>query len=227
MSDTLATARRQLDALPLFAGVPEAARARLAAAARPVRYPAGTVVFRRGDPGPDGLLLVLDGLVRLHLATQAGREMSLGLVGPGEPLGELALIDGGPRSADATTLTPVAGLMLRHPDALAVIAEDAATANALLRTVVARLRRTTEQTEAVALHGLTQRLAAVLLKLAATDPSGLVRLPQGQIASLIAASRPKVNAALAELKAQGCVTAVRAGLRLADPARLRRLAEAE
>lgn len=227
MSDTLATARRQLDALPLFAGVPEAARARLAAAARPVRYPAGTVVFRRGDPGTDGLLLVLDGLVRLHLATQAGREMSLGLVGPGEPLGELALIDGGPRSADATTLTPVAGLMLRHPDALAVIAEDAATANALLRTVVARLRRTTEQTEAVALHGLTQRLAAVLLKLAATDPSGLVRLPQGQIASLIAASRPKVNAALAELKAQGCVTAVRAGLRLADPARLRRLAEAE
>ncbi len=227
MSETLAAARRQLDLLPLFADVPEAARARLAAAARPVRYPAATVVFRRGDPGTDGMLLVLDGLIRLHLATPAGREMSLGLVGPGEPLGELALIDGGPRSADATTLTPVTGLMLRHPDAVAVIAADAATANALLRTVVARLRRTTEQTEAVALHGLTQRLAAVLLKLAATDPSGLVRLPQGQIASLIAASRPKVNAALAELRAQGCVTAVRAGLRLADPARLRALAEAE
>jgi CRP/FNR family transcriptional regulator, cyclic AMP receptor protein len=105
--------RPPLDRLPLFAGVPEAARARLAAAARPVGYAAGEAVFRRGDPGED-MLVLLDGLVRLHLATPGGRELTLGLVGPGEPIGEIALIDGGPRSADATALTPARGLTRRQ-----------------------------------------------------------------------------------------------------------------
>lgn len=218
-------ARRALDRLPLLAGVPEAARARLAAAARPVRFAEGRVIFRRGDPGDDGLLLVLDGLVRLHLSGADGREMSLGLVGPGEPLGEIALIDGGPRSADATALTPVSGLMLRHADAAAVIAGDLATAQALLRTLAARLRRTTDQAEGLGLRSLPARLAGVLLRLAAADPAGLVRLPQGQIAALAAASRPKVNAVLTRFRAAGLVEPARAGLRLVDPAGLRAAAE--
>lgn len=221
-----AAARRALDRLPLLAGWPEAARARLAASARPVRYAAGAVVFRRGDPGADGMLLVLDGLIRLHLSDASGRELSLGLVGAGEPVGEVALVDGGPRSADATALTPVSGLMIRHADAQALIAGDAAVANALLRTFAARLRRTTEQVEAVGLRSLPQRLAGALLKLEAADPSGLVRLPQGQIAVLVAATRPKVNAALAAFRARGLVEPARAGLRLADRDGLRALAAA-
>lgn len=222
---TEAEARRALDRLPLLDGVPEAARARLAAASRPVRHAAGAVIFRRGEPGDGGMLLVLDGLVRLHLSGADGREMSLGLVGPGEPLGEIALVDGGPRSADATALTPVAGLMIRHADAAAVIAGDAAAANALLRTLAARLRRTTDQAEGLGIRSLPERLAGVLLRLAASDPSGLVRLPQGQVASLAAASRPKVNAVLAGFRDQGLVEQARAGLRLLDRDALRALAE--
>jgi CRP/FNR family transcriptional regulator, cyclic AMP receptor protein len=65
------------------------------------------------------------------------------------------------------------------------------------------------------------------VRLAAADPAGLVRLPQGQIAALVAATRPKVNAALAELRARGLVEQARAGLRLPDPEALRALAEAE
>lgn len=222
-----AAARRALVRLPLLAGVPEGARARLAAAARPVRYRDGQVVFRRGEPGLDGMLLVLDGLVRVHVATPGGRELTLGLAGPGEPVGEIALIDGGPRSTDVTALTPVAGLMLRHADAIAVIESDVAVAGALLRTLAARVRRTTEQVEAVGLRALPQRLAAALVRLAAADPAGLVRLPQGQIAALVAATRPKVNAALAELRTRGLVEQARAGLRVPDPQALRALAETE
>jgi CRP-like cAMP-binding protein len=216
-----------LERVPLLAGLPEAAHARLAAAAQPRRYAAGEVVFRRGDPGEDGMLLVLDGLVRLHLVEPGGRELTLALAGAGEPIGELAIIDDGPRSADATALTPASGLLLRRADAQALIASDAAVATALLRALAAKLRRTTEQVEAVGLRPLPQRLAGVLLKLAATDPSGLIRLPQGQIASLVAASRPKVNAALAEFRARGLVEPHRAGFTLADPAGLRALAEEE
>ena len=218
--------RRLIGRLPFLDGVPEPALDRLAAVARPVRHAEGAALFRRGDPG-EGLLIVLDGLVRLHLSTEAGRELTLGLVGPGEPLGEIALIDGGPRSADATALTPVRALLLRHADAAAIIASDAAVAGALLRTLAARLRRTTDQTEAVGLRGLPERVAIALLQLAAADPSGLVRLSQGQIASLVAATRPKVNAVLAEFRARGLVEPARAGLRVMDAEALRALGRGE
>jgi CRP-like cAMP-binding protein len=215
--------RRLLGRLPFLRGVPDAALDRLAAIARPARHDAAAVLFRRGDPG-EGLVVVVDGLVRIHLSTEAGRELTLGLIGPGEPLGEIALIDGGPRSADATALTPVRALLLRHADAARIIGEDAAVASALLRTLAARLRRTTDQAEAVGLRSLQERVAMALLQLAAADPSGLVRLPQGQIAALVAATRPKVNAVLAELRGRGLIEPVRAGLRLSDPAGLRGLA---
>lgn len=216
--------RRLLDGMAFLALAPAASRDRLAALARPLRFAEGDVVFRRGDPG-EGMLIVVDGLVRLHLATAAGRELTLGLVGRGEPVGEVAMIDGGPRSADATALTPVSALVLRHAEVKGLIAGDAALADALLRTLAQRLRRTTDQVEAIGLQGLNQRLAGVLLRLSAVDPSGLVRLPQGQIAALVAASRPKVNAALAELRGLGLVEAVRAGLRLRDRDGLLILAE--
>ncbi|WP_426955180.1 Crp/Fnr family transcriptional regulator [Muricoccus radiodurans] len=215
--------RRLLDGVRFLAGVPSDAKDRLAGIARPVRHPAGATLFRRGDPG-EGMLLVLDGLVRLHLSTAGGRELTLGLVGRGEPIGEVALVDGGPRSADATAFTPISALMFRHADAGALIAADAALALALLRTLAARLRRTTDQVEAVGLQGLPQRLAAALLRLAAVDPSGLVRLPQGQIASLVAATRPKVNAALSEFRARGFVENARAGLRVTNADGLRAFA---
>lgn len=216
--------RRAIDRSPLLADVPETAKARLAAAARPVRYAVGAPIFRRGDPG-EGMLLVLDGLVRLHLSTAAGREMTIGLAGAGEPVGEIALIDGGPRSADATALTPVSALLLRHAEAKAILLEEPELALALLRTLAARIRRTTDQAEAVALQPLPQRLAGALLRLAAVDPSGLVRQSQSQIAALVAASRPKVNLALSELRERGLVEQVRVGLRLADRDGLRQLAE--
>lgn len=226
-SATATAALAAIDRLALFAGVPEAARRRLAAAARPVRWREGETIFRRGEAGTDGMLIVLDGMVRVHLVNAAGRELTLALVGPGEPIGEIALIDGGPRSADVTALTPVSGLMLRHADAAAVLEADIGAARALLRTLAGRLRRTTDQVEAVGLRSLAQRLAGALVSLAKADPAGLVRLSQGQLASLVAATRPKVNAALAELRARGLVEPARAGLRVPDPAALRALAESE
>jgi CRP-like cAMP-binding protein len=215
-----------LNGLKLLADVPPAARARLSEVARPVRYAAGDVLFRRGDSG-EGMVVVLDGLVRIHLSAANGREVTLALAGAGEPIGEITLIDGGLRSADATAITPVSAVLVRHADATALIRADAEMAAALLRTMAARLRRITDQVEAVGLLPLSQRLAAALLQLAAADPSGLVRLSQGHIATLIAASRPKVNAALSEYRALGLVESVRAGLRLLDQKALRALAEGE
>jgi len=216
---------RLLDQSALLGALPTAAKARLAAAARPVRFAAGAVIFRRGEPG-EGMLLLLHGLVRVHLASAGGREMTISLVGAGEPMGEIALIDGGPRSADATALSPVSALSLRHSDLKALLLDTPELALALLTTLAARLRRTTEQAEAVGLRTLQQRLASALLHLAALDPTGLVRQPQGQIAALIAATRPRVNTALTEFRARGLIEPARVGLRLTDRAGLLALVEA-
>jgi len=217
------TNSRLLSGVKLLAGVPHESRMRLAMFARSKRYSAGEALFRRGEPG-EGLLLVLDGLVRIHLADPKGREITLALLGPGEPIGEIALIDGGERSADATAMTPVSALLIRHSDAASLIGSDPAMATAMLRTMAERLRRLTDQVEAVSLQPLTQRLAAVLLRLSTADPSGLVRVAQGHLATLVAASRPKVNAVLADYRARGLIVATRAGLRLVDRDGLRALA---
>jgi CRP/FNR family cyclic AMP-dependent transcriptional regulator len=212
-----------LTALPLFALVPDEARRRLALLATPKRYTASQTMFCRGDVG-DGMLLVLDGLVRIYLSDANGHEVTLALIGPGEPIGEITLVDGGLRSADAMALTPVSALLLRHSDVAPLIASDAKFASALLFGMAARLRRSTDQVEAISLQPLAQRLAGALLRLSAADPSGLVRVAQSQLASLVAASRPKVNAALSEYRRLGLIETVRAGLRLVDKDRLRALA---
>jgi CRP/FNR family cyclic AMP-dependent transcriptional regulator len=220
MSETIS---RLLSGVKLLAGLTPEARSRLARIAHSKRYDVGRPLFHQGDPG-EGMLIVLDGLVRIHLADAKGREVTLALAGPGEPIGEIALIDGGPRSADATAMTPVSALLIPHDEAVKLIDSDLATAAALLRTMAARLRRLTDQVEAVSLQPLPQRLAGALLRLSAADPSGLVRLTQGQIAALVAASRPKVNAALTEFRNRGQIESVRAGLRLLDKVSLTQLA---
>ena len=223
MSDRILSQLRQLK---LFAGLPEAARGKLSASARPVRFAQNEMLFRRGEPA-EGMIMVIDGLVRIHLSDAKGREVTLALVGPGEPIGEIALIDGGPRSADATALSPVSAVLLRHADAAAMIETDAAMASALLRMMTARVRRLTDQVEAVSLQPLAQRVASALLRLAEADASGLVRVPQGQIATLVSATRPKVNAVLSEYRARGLIVSVRAGLKILDRDGLTKLAADE
>ncbi len=213
----------RLQQLKLFAGLAEAARGKLSASARPVRFAQNEMLFRRGEAA-EGMIMVIDGLVRIHLSDAKGREVTLALVGPGEPIGEIALIDGGLRSADATALSPVSAVLLRHADVAGMIEADAAMASALLRTMTARVRRLTDQVEAISLQPLAQRVANALLRLAEADASGLVRVPQGQIATLVSATRPKVNAVLSDYRARGLIVSVRAGLKILDRGGLAKLA---
>ena len=71
---------------------------RLAARARRATYAPGQAIFRKGDAGL-GLFAVLSGLVRISLPSENGRELVLRLIGPNEVFGEIALLDGGQRTA--------------------------------------------------------------------------------------------------------------------------------
>src|SRR5688572_16896427 len=78
-----------------------------------VRYPAGRTVFVKGDPG-DSLMIVLEGRIRISSPTAEGREMVLNFIEPGQVLGEIALLDGKPRTMSATAFEPVQVFFLRR-----------------------------------------------------------------------------------------------------------------
>lgn len=196
----------------LFAGLDPAALTALAGLAQRRQWQAGEVLFQRGDPG-DWMLALAEGRVKLTLTTPSGRELTLRLAEAGDSLGEFALVDGEPRSADATALEPCSGWVLDRLR-FAVLAEaHPALGLSVARYFSRRLRATTEQLEGIALYQLEARLARFLLftlrQLNGPDlpPEAALRLEisQSELAAVLGASRPKVNRALQSLQELGAI----------------------
>jgi CRP-like cAMP-binding protein len=178
---------------------------------REQRFSKGEMLFARGDPGAK-LYLVAEGRVRLAVVTDEGRELSFRHAAAGELFGEIATLDGGPRSADATALTDIVAHTLERAALRRLCAERPAVSEHAMTFLCRRLRETTGQLEAIALYPLDVRLARFLLfALAGKQGQGGKRVPldlgfsQGELAQLLGATRPKVNGALASLEAAGAI----------------------
>jgi CRP/FNR family transcriptional regulator, cyclic AMP receptor protein len=104
-----------LKACPLFKDFSDVGLQIFAAIGVSRAFPKGSVLFTEGRPG-ESLLIIHDGSVRLSARSASGEETNLGEVGPGEPLGELALLQKGERQCTATALTDVSAVELRHAD---------------------------------------------------------------------------------------------------------------
>ena len=126
-----------------FRGLPLAIVHRLASHAHQVHYPPGRRIFSKGDAG-QGLLAVLSGVVKISVPSEDGKEIVLNLIGPNEIFGEIALLDGGPRTADATALSQCELLLLDRRDVLPILMEEPAVSIKLLEVVSWRLRRTSK-----------------------------------------------------------------------------------
>src|SRR5262249_15377442 len=141
------------------------------------------------------------------------------IVGPGEMVGELGVLDGSRRSADLTALRESVLLGIRRGALQNLVATRPAIASGIIRFLCTRLRETSEQLEALALQRIETRLARLLLRLShARKPDAdlvdlTLDLSQGEIAALIGASRPKVNIAFGELVAHGAILRVGRKLR--------------
>lgn len=196
----------------LFSGLESALHAGIAQRMREIAFDAGQLIFSRSDPGSH-LYLIVDGKVRISVVTPDGKELSFRHVGPGEVLGEIAVLDGGARSADATAVTKTQAMSLSKAALDELIAQHPALAKTALAFVCARLRETTSQLEAIALHPLEVRVARFLMQ--ALQLKGLdldagevvltLGMSQGELALLVGASRPRVNDALAALEAAGAI----------------------
>jgi CRP/FNR family transcriptional regulator, cyclic AMP receptor protein len=159
----------------------------------------GQSIFRRGDPG-SSLIAVLGGQVRIGVCAENGREITLGIVGQGELFGEIAVIDGEGRTADATAMGACRLLVLDRRDFLPFLERCPGVAVRLLQLLCARMRKATNVCESVALHDVPMRLARLLLQLANEhgEPAGrhqriALRLSQQELGNLIAATRESIN----------------------------------
>lgn len=195
----------------------------------------GQTLFARGDAGRN-VYLVVSGSVRLSVFSADGRLLSFKHANAGDIFGEIAALDGGQRSADAVALTRVVAMTLTKEQLDRLIETSPRMARAAIGWLCQRLRDTSAQAEAIALHPVEVRLARYLLSRLMPAPLGSpaggtgdrkatidLGISQSELASLIGASRQKVNAALGLLEDAGAVN--RMGRRLAcDAALLARIA---
>lgn len=216
---------RLLSRVPLFRAFPPSELERLAARTVERRFVRGQTIFRRGEPG-SSMLVVAAGRVRVGVTSATGREVLLAILGPGEVLGELALLDGGPRSADAAALDGCALLSLDRRDLLPALRASPEAAVGLVEVVCGRLRVTNERLEAACLMPAGARLARLLLTLAAED--GRLDgggLSQGDLGRLVGTSRQRVCLELGRWVREGILARDGRGLRLRDRGRLLELAD--
>lgn len=196
----------------MFSAVSEESLADLAQGIREQKWSAGRLVFSRGDPG-EQMFAILSGRIRLVLSTPRGREIVLRTLGPGDILGEMALIDGEPRSADATAAEDTTCLVLSRARFQAVAAVRPDVGMALARHLSGNLRRTNFQMESIALYDLQTRLVRFLLHTLShlpDDGDGKVRrltlgVNQTDVSAILGASRPKISAAFQSLLATGAI----------------------
>ncbi len=202
----------------------------LLAYTRVERSRAGREIFSKGSPG-DSMMAVLKGRVKISSLSPEGKEIVLNIISPGEIFGEIALLDGKERTADATAMDDCELLVLSRRDFLPFLERHADICLLLLSVLCERLRRTSEQLEDVTFRHLQSRLAKTLLRLgrSAGAPKGRalridLKLSQRDLANIVGATRESINKHLQLLQRSGLIGRDRGAIVIKDVAALERLA---
>ncbi|MEP7243602.1 MAG: Crp/Fnr family transcriptional regulator [Gammaproteobacteria bacterium] len=223
------TAKTLIERNSLFRGLSQATIERVTALANRRVYDEGATVFLRGDPG-DALFGVMTGRVRISASLPGGKEVFLNIMEPGDAFGEIALLDGSPRTATATTLAKSELMVLRREDFLALLRTEPQLATHLIQLLCKRVRWTAEQMEDSALLGAPARLAKRLLSLATLHgreaPGGTrLSISQEELAQFLSLSRQIVNQHLQTWKAAGWIDLGRGSVTITNAKALQKLTQ--
>jgi CRP-like cAMP-binding protein len=199
----------------LFRALDDSARRELTARAHQRSFNSGDPIFHIGAPG-QSMMMILNGTVRVSLPGPRGKVMILADLNAGELLGEIALLDGKERSADAIALTKCDVLVLERRDAMSFLEKRPDTCLKLLEMMCARLRRLDERMLDIALLDLPARLAKVLLdrtgQPSRAGAKSKLSLSQTELAILINATRENVNRCLRNWQREGIVDLDKRGI---------------
>jgi CRP-like cAMP-binding protein len=175
------------------------------------QYQAGREIFDKGSAGQT-LMAVLRGSIKISSLSSDGKEVVFRIINAGEIFGEIAALDGGQRSADATAMTDCELLILSRRDFLRILENQANLCIILLRVLCRRLRQTSEQVEDVTFRHLKSRVAKALFQLAESvglrglqGESVELHVSQRELGSMAGGSREAVNKILQNWHRHGLI----------------------
>jgi CRP/FNR family cyclic AMP-dependent transcriptional regulator len=214
---------RLLSANPFFAGLAQEALERIAGICRPQHLAARTVLFLKGDPS-DGLYAIRRGQIRIGSTNDLGQQMTMNFLGGGDVFGEIALLDGRTRTADAVAMEETEMFFLPRRDFLNLLAEEPTIALQLIELLCARLRDVIERMEEAAFLPAATRLARRVVTLA-TDYGSEIHISQDELAALTGVTRETVNRQLQGWKREGLLALGRSRITVCNLGDFRRLAK--
>jgi CRP-like cAMP-binding protein len=218
--ETLHNVEAALAKAELMAALSDATRARLAKQGVPCTVEPGKLLFAKGDRG-DALYVLLEGEVEVRTSTEAGKDVRIAALKPFALIGEMAVLDGGVRSADIAAMRRSRLLRIGRDQAIAALESEPKALLKLIAEMSKRLRNADAALEDAHTLDLGGRLALRLLDEAGDSAS--VTLTQTEIARRIGASREKVNRKLHEWADEGWIAMGRAGIKLVAKDRLKAL----
>ena len=209
----------------LFSSLDEKACNVIAANARPRTFLAGESICRIGDHG-DSMMAVVVGTVRISRPTIRGKEIILADLGSGELFGEIALLDGKPRSANVVALTNCELMFLERRNVIPFLERNPTTCMKLMEILCARIRRSDERMSDIAFFNLPMRLAKTLLNYLPEARMGMkISLSQSELADMAGGTREKVNRCLRDWQRQGIIELKNRWIIIRKPEALRALIE--
>jgi CRP/FNR family cyclic AMP-dependent transcriptional regulator len=199
-------ARRLLAQCSLFRGLSTDERNLLVARAHLRRVDAGDTIFLMDSAG-DSMMAILEGNVRISVPSPEGKEIVLAILHPGEVFGEIALLDGKGRTADARAMTRCNIAVLDRRDVVSFFERQPNAWPKLVEVLCDRLRRTDQHLAEMALLEIPLRLAKTLLRLLTAGDAGgpKIALSQRELGNIVGASRESVNKCLNEWQRRGIV----------------------
>lgn len=204
----------------LMAALSDATRARLAKQGVPCTVEPGKLLFAKGDKG-DALYVLLEGEVEVRTSTEAGKDVRIASLKPHSVIGEMAVLDGGVRSADICAIRRSRFLRIGRDQAIAALESEPKALLKLIAELSKRLRHADAALEDAHTLDLGGRLAQRLLEEAGDGAT--ITLTQTELARRIGASREKVNRKLHEWVDEGWINMGRAGIKLLARDRLKAL----
>jgi CRP/FNR family transcriptional regulator, cyclic AMP receptor protein len=192
VSSKLAVLRRH----PIFCDLDAEAFEQLCRYAKHATLKRGATIYSKGDPG-NSLYVVIPGTAKMSISSPDGRSAILNLIGPGEIFGEIALLDGRERTADATANTNCEVFIIDRREFLPFVRSQPALAMKFIELLCARLRWTSDQVEQIILQDLPGRLASALIRLTerhkATQGGRAIAITQQEISEMVGMSRESIN----------------------------------
>jgi CRP/FNR family transcriptional regulator, cyclic AMP receptor protein len=214
---------------PIFCDLDAKAFEQLGRYAKHATLKRGATIVSKGEPG-NSLIAVISGTVKISISSADGRSAILNLIGPGEIFGEVAVLDGQARTADAIANTNCEIFVIDRRDFLPFVRSQPALAMKLIELLCARLRWTSDQVEEVILQDLPGRLASALIRLTERREKNQgerkITITQQEISEMVGMTRESINKQLRSWAARSWVRLEHGAIVVLDPESLAALAGA-